>query len=430
MPSFPTKPQKVSKATSGAQTVESAAAPNSHRFSVPDVLMLDSYTQTNDADRLSTKLIKCKKPTADTQTDSNDHRPPVESKPPLSKRVSFSVETNSSAANPPAQEVALQTQPEETKDVDLDVPITFQLKQTCRHGNHRSKCKECNNSVVHKRQGLSQTASFTSSPSIPDTPLSSFRAPLNQHLKEEEHDSGQESDPSRSPRISNTELARIKHVARAKLKQIKKPDSRRFSRSLERPQFIPSVVEEEEESTPTDSKKSNLLKKRKPKVFGGIESLTMQDLPRLVEPANQLSSDENSEDERGNVQKTVNKVRKYQEQKRLADVTRAKNFIKHCIETPLDDGASYKHTPRRRDSGVSSLPLIRDKQRCESEATNKRSRGIADDVESRKCVSEVPSGKMRSFDVNYKAYINALERIVDSNLNTLAHADQYRNKKK
>ena len=49
------------------QTEEHEAMPA--RFTIPEVLMLDSYTQTNEEDRLSTTPIRCKKQTSDAQTE-------------------------------------------------------------------------------------------------------------------------------------------------------------------------------------------------------------------------------------------------------------------------------------------------------------------------------------------------------------------------
>lgn len=426
----------VSKATFGAQTEEYPALQSPQPFSVPDVLMLDSYTQTNEADRLSTTLITPKKSTANVQTDpftSVPPTPPVRRPPTLTKRVSFSIQEDW-AKQSPIWDSKIPIKEESLDKPTLDTPITFELKQTCRHGNDRRRCEECNSSVVHKKNKSSRFLdSFSNSRPSTETPQRQLpgSAPLDYPMKEEEKDSGQDSDIEVSPRISNTDLARIRNLAKAKLKQIRKPErsNRLISQSLERPRFTPNVIEEELEPEPF-SEKTKPHKKRRPRLHDGIESLTLQDLPALKERTRPPESEDRSDDGKQNsVERTLKKVSKYQEEKRVSDVLRAKNYIRHCIDTPVDREGSYKHKSRRRDSGVASLPLIRENRRCESEATNKKHRGIADDVESRKCVSEVPSGKMRSFDVNYKAYIHALERIVDSNLSTLSQADRYYNKK-
>lgn len=438
---------QVSKSTSGAQTEEHPAMIPSH-FTTPDVLMLDSYTQTNEDDRLSTKPILCRrKNMTDAQTDPLPvGREVVNQRPsrpkPMTKRVSFNDKTEEMR---PRKSFDLNTKPD---IVEETASISFELNRNCRHGNERSQCTQCNASVVHKKYRSPRIEGNVETPVPAEKPLKqtyhdegkSPRITVTQAVpKDESHDSGQESDTPQqsSPRISDAKLAKIKHLARAKLKQIKEPEEINMRKSLDH-----HTLQRQKEDLHERSITGNQWRRNKPRRYDGVESWTLSDLPTLADqpPRKFLSTPSESADDHyfsdgSYFNKTAQQVTKHREDKRLADVTRAKNFIKHCIDKPIDEqsGASgYKHSKRhanRRDSGVSSLPVIKSNRRCESQPHKKRVRGIADDVESRNCVSEVPSGKMQSFDVNYKAYINALERIVDSNLSTLAQAERYYQKK-
>ena len=433
---------KVSKSTSGAQTEEHPAMISTY-FTTPDVLMLDSYTQTNEDERLSTKPIYCKrKAVADAQTDplpaGRETMAPRPNRPkPLTKRVSFNEQTEEMK---PRKTFDLKAKPDLLEE---EPSISFEISRTCRHGNERSRCTECNASVVHKKFKSSLIEKNASPAPVEQTPRQTYthhgrslREPAQQMLvKDESRDSGQESDTAQpsAPRISNAKLAKIKHLAKAKLRQIKEPEDRGMTRSLDQP-LLKQAEDPHSRSTASDQWRRN-----KPRRYDGVESWTMNDLPLLADQpyrqflATPMDTEDQYHSDGSYFNKTAQKVTKLKEEKRLADVTRAKNFIKHCIEKPIEEERDYKHTTRhmsRRDSGVSSLPVVKNKRRSESQPHKSRApRGIADDVESRKCVSEVPSGKMRSFDVNYKAYINALERIVDSNLSTLAQAERYYQKK-
>lgn len=452
-------------------------------FTIPDVLMLDSYTQTNEEDRLSTRLITCRrKVTTDAQTDPVNVDREIKAKPkPLVKKVSFS---DQPAPEPP-QNKALDVNPGKSNLNSLRAPIitsqesavNFELNRTCRHGNDRGLCSDCNASVVQRKYKsplIDKTEESYVSYEIPPTcrhgneratcsdcnasvvkrkyksplidksgtpvPVDKLdkvrvgrRPPLPPGPKDEERDSGQESDSQQhhSPRLSDAKLNKIKHLARAKLKQIKAPEDR-VTRSLERPRFKPDYDDSHERSIVSDQGR-----RRKRRTHDGVESWTLSDLPSLADQQHRQfvatpmdTVDEDADQYHSDGYYGSRSPRKLRDEKRLADVTRAKNFIKHCIDKPIDEGGkAYKHTSRR-DSGVSSLPVIGDKhRRCESQPSKHKARGIADDVESRNCVSEVPTGKMRTLDVNYKAYIHALERIVDSNLSTLAQAEKYYQKK-
>ena len=410
----------VSKSTSGMQTEEHQAYTSKPQFTLPDVLMLDSYTQTNEEDRLKTKLITHMRPTAHVQTDSAElSLPKTDEKPSLSKKVSFSLKSQQEGLTA-TQNENLRTNAKTEPD-PKHLPISFNLEQMCRHGSERSTCIDCNKHIVHKRH-----PSQTRVSSIPIIETPQARA-INSSLpawKEEEKDSGQESDTCQSPRLTNMDLAKIKDLAKAKLKQIKRSEPQRVSRTLDKSSFLPSISPADAQ-TDTRQNDTTLKKQRrpKPKNYGGIESLTLQDLPTLAERKgfSEESSDENEVDR---VRRFLRNSEELHEKKREGEVKKAKKFIKQCINSPLDADHSCKHNYRKRES----LPQINDKRRCDSEATNRRNRGIADDVESRKCVSEVPSGKMRPFDVNFKAYINALTRIVGSSPATLTQADGYTKK--
>lgn len=364
--------------------------------------MLDSYTQTNEDDRLSTKLITCWRMKVDAQTDplpSENFRLASKS----ARKVSLSMQT--------VDPVSVTVESTENIGFDINTPISFELKRTCRHGNERTICSQCNNSVVHRKHK-------TPIPPNPTEHARQSRVGTKPPVRQDDGtDSGQESDIEPPPVVSNAKLARIRHLARAKLRQIRQPPDR-STRSVERP--LLHAFPEEEEYEPALPTKTH-SHRRKPKVYDGVESLTLQDLPALVDrnPKGYI------------VDVRTNEISRHKEDLRQSDVARARRYIRNSIDNPVESVDSYKHKTRSRgrDSGISSLPQIDESRRCESEATNKRGRSIADDVESRKCVSEVPSGRMRSFDVNYKAYVNALERIVDSNLSSLARADRYYNNK-
>lgn len=451
------RPILVSKSTSGAQTEEYPVLVTSS-FTTPDTLMLDSYTQTNEKDRLSTELIKCKKSTTtEAQTDFTGSKVvPTSSnvlannisvdkgvannigttrgivndivKPSdraLTKKVSFSLQTED--FEPPFRDS------DDRPSDQLNAPVSFEIKRNCRHGNERGQCQQCNTSVVHKKF-KSPLADHYSPVVKTETEKTSLLESTKVDPKQEDNDSGQESDTAAPVRLSYNKLANIRHLAKAKLKEIKRPN-KNMTHSLDKLGLAAAASEERHSALEEIQSKTH--KKRRPRIHDGIESLTLQDLPALVESTpqfkNATDTDEEMDEYNGNYgSKTTKYGAKSHEKRELSDVTRAKNFIKHCINTPVatESSDSYKHKTRtrRRDSGVSSLPRISNSRRCESEARNKRARGIADDVESRKCVSEVPNGKMTTFDVNYKAYINALERIVDSNLSTLAQAEKYYHK--
>lgn len=451
------RPKKVSKSTSAAQTEEHAAEKDK-RIDIPDVLMLDSYTQTNEADRLSTKLITCnKKATSNTQTEPLKQVQESVSPDPLLERIKsstrslvpYSSKTVTSPPKPSERTLtkkvsfSIQTKDDDSGDSDSDArvesnfPVSFEIKNTCRHGNERSRCDQCNDSVVRKKYGntFKEKSIFAREHDSEsgDKTTSRLPLPVSKTKLDNENSSMKDAEVQPAPQISDAKLAKIKHLAKAKLKQIKKPDENRLRRSLEKFEKLDAVEEENANYTAISPTKQK--RRKKVKTHDGIESFTLHDLPQLVEPYLPNESD-NSSDESDNQQKyqtkrTLRKVSKHEERKHQSDVEKAKKFIQHCIDTPVVDerkpSSSYRHKSRsqRRDSGVRSLPILKDSRRCESEATNKGRRGIADDVESRQCVSEVPSGKLHRFDVNYKAYVHALQRIVNSNLSSLTQAERY-----
>lgn len=398
------------------------------RFTIPEVLMLDSYTQTNEEDRLSTTPIRCKKQTSDAQTepirkDTKAAAVPAEPTPITSKRVNFDVQFVSERQ---------KTFNRSVEAAEEAPPPSFELKRHCRHGNERKTCVECNNSIVHRKYRVTPVEE----PAETISSRSNSAAPKDLDLSEREGNSKyisvieQDDNSSRAigfpdpPVVSRAKLARIKHLARAKLKQIKEDDEPDMPAQTER---YPDVVVSD------DERQSHQPRRRR--IHNGVESFSLQDLPPLVgtpragdRTGSPIDSDSDEEDKSSH-RDTIRRVHRLREDKRLADVTRAKQFIKHCIETPItrDSGDTEVYTHRRRrdkDGRPGSLPQLNQARRCGSEA-KRRSRGIADDVESRRCVSEVQAGKLRKFDVNYKAYINALERIVDSNLSSLVHTDNY-----
>ena len=378
------------KTTSSVQTNLVGAERKTVGFSLPSVLTLDSYTQTNESDRLSTTLIEVRKQKSEAQTGTDDRGVHVNTDIPIrNSHIPNSSKPSTSGV-------------ESGQSTSFDDPSFFAPSNKCRHGNERQTCHSCAISVVQKKyskpvQERPTPAPKSQSPAPKSqSPALKTRTPRVESIaavKPEDEDSGQESDIDPLV-VSNTKLMKIKNLAKAKLKQIK--HGRRDSHSLERPATIDP---------------SDWSDRRPPPRIGrdGVASFTLDSLPRLNEKATYYA------------ERTTEKVNQLLEEKRLGDVTRAKQFIQHCIDTPV---TPEKYTHRSRRSYESPLPRVKHHRRCESEATNvKRNRGIADDVESRKCVSEVPSGKMRRFDVNYKAYINALERIVDSNLDSLVQAE-------
>lgn len=467
-------PKKVSNSTSGAQTEEHPAA-NTPSFTLPEVLMLDSYTQTNDDDRMSTLPIRCKKQTMEAQTDPvPEYHQPIKPAAPPQKRVSFSIQVEpdhwqSMTSKPerktserrrpeiyegereiPVRQVSsewtiaeqrlpVRDMPEKSRQapthVDKSAPGELPPRNNiCRHGNERTSCAKCNDSVVYRKHRNPILEPTENELEIPKSkqesrflPAPTTKPPLPAEVKDEGADSGQELDSPPPPVVSTDKLSKIKHLAKAKLKQIKssKNSRRSVQSSLER--HSPEHQAPEQPARTPERKQ-----RRKPRVYNGVESFTLQDLPPLVDHTYDQRRQSYTDSE-VNYGRSLIEVEKLKEEKRLVDVERAKQYIKHCIESPLTEGAvvsdseSYRHKSRITSKlpRSESLPRIsEDRRRCGSEV-KRRSRGIADDVESRKCVSDVASGRLQQHDVNYKAYINALERIVDSKLTNLVHTNNY-----